>query len=106
MIKKATVTSGRVGGSCLFPVALALLTLSGCAGSGASTQAGTTPDAHREYRPARVETTGSLIGRSVVAHVDDDDDDGVAGMKTGATSVSEMLNGNSAVGGTRMGQIR
>jgi len=72
---------------------------------GCSADTSAAASARKEYRPPRVETTGSLISHAVVAHVDDDDDDAseedVAHRQNGANSVSQMLNGNSAAAGTR-----
>ncbi len=88
--------------------ALVTTTVAGCAGSPSSQNAAAGSPAPKEYRPPRVETTGSLISRAVVAHVDDDDDTQSSDARTrkGANTVSELLNGNSALQGTRAGQIR
>lgn len=62
----------------------------------------------KKYRPVRVETTGSLISRPAVVYVDDDSSD--AGPKsvtqTGAKSVSELLNGNTAMQGTNTREFK
>jgi hypothetical protein len=91
--------SAVAGLACLL---FAAATMTGCAES-----TSTTAGAPKEYRPPRVETTGSLISHAVVAHVDgddDDDDQDVAHRQHGANSVTQMLNGSSAAAGTRVGQ--
>jgi hypothetical protein len=98
--------SARINGIALVSVLLlSAVTTSGCADTSAAKNATNGAPAQKEYRPPRVETTGSLISRAVVAHVDDDDDESQADdahTHRGANSTSELLNGNSAFAGSRV----
>jgi hypothetical protein len=66
--------------------------------------------AQRADRAPRVETTGSLINRAVVAHVDDDGDTDAnasnSATQTGARSVGELLNGSTGSMGSKTNQIK
>jgi hypothetical protein len=73
--------------------------VSGCSMSGSFHGAGS--NSRQEYRPPRVETTGSLINHAVIAHVDDAEGDTANGKMSGARTVSEQVNGMSGSLGSR-----
>ena len=87
-------------------LAISTLGLTACADATQQASHGSTPSTQAaEYKPVRVARTGSLIDHAVVAHTDDDDDSPSA-QSSGATSVSQLLNGNSASGGSKAGMFK